>query len=209
MRQRVVASSLNDILKGSGSGQKGFSTNAFVKNFEELNRNKAAKNRLLKELPPQAKKDLDNLYKISKGVDMALKDKIPTGMVSRFFEPNNGFMRKLMGKTIGMAVTAKGGFLAGDIVNEMLSGSGNKAKSTSDMLASPKFQAIIRKSVSEGVQEGSKKSKILNDAEKSFQKSETYKRWAKSLEPSERQILASQGIIGYLFSEEDSENGNN
>lgn len=202
-RQRVVATALNDIFAGSGSNQKAFSTNNFTKFYEDLNRNKAAKTRLFKELPKQARTDLDNLYKISKGVDTALKDKIPTGMVSRFFEPNNGFMRKLLGKSAGMLATAKGGVLAGDIVTEVLSGSGNRAKSTSDMLASPKFQQIIRQAVSEGVQEGSKKSKLLDKAEKSFMQSKQYKKWADKLEPSDKQILASQGIISYLFTEDE------
>lgn len=202
-RQRVVATALNDIFAGSGSNQKAFSTNNFTKFYEDLNRNKAAKTRLFKELPKQARIDLDNLYKISKGVDTALKDKIPTGMVSRFFEPNNGFMRKLLGKSAGMLATAKGGVLAGDIITEVLSGSGNRAKSTSDMLASPKFQQIIRQAVSEGVQEGSKKSKILDKAEKSFMQSKQYKKWADKLEPSDKQILASQGIISYLFTEDE------
>lgn len=202
-RQRVVATALNDIFAGSGSNQKAFSTNNFTKFYEDLNRNKAAKTRLFKELPKQARTDLDNLYKISKGVDTALKDKIPTGMVSRFFEPNNGFMRKLLGKSAGMLATAKGGVLAGDIVTEVLSGSGNRVKSTSDMLASPKFQQIIRQAVSEGVQEGSKKSKLLDKAEKSFMQSKQYKKWADKLEPSDKQILANQGIISYLFTEDE------
>ncbi len=204
-RQRVVATALNDIFKGSGSGQKGFSTNQFTKFYEDLNRNQTAKTRLFKELPAQARKDLDNMYKLSKGVDTALKDKIPTGMVSRFFEPNNSFMRKILGKGAGLLATAKGGVLAGDIVTEVLSGSGNRAKSTSDMLASPKFQNIIKKAVSEGVQEGSKKSKLLDKSEQSFQKSETYKKWAASLDDTSKQALAAQGVIGYLFSEDEEE----
>ncbi len=206
-RERVAASALSDLFAGSGSGQKGFSANNFVKAYEDLNRNKAAKTRLMKELPDRAKADLDNLFKLSKGVDTALKDKIPTGMVSRFFDQNNGLVKRLLGQGAGMIATAKGGPLAGTVVADILSGSGGAAKTTSDMLGSAKFQSIIRKAVSDGVQDGAKKTKSLEAAEKVFSKSNTYKKWAGKLDETSKQQLATQGLIGYLFSEEE-ENDN-
>lgn len=203
-RERVAVSALNDLFSGSGSGQKGFSTNSFVKAFEDLNRNKSAKTRLMKELPERARKDLDNLFKLSKGVDTALKDKIPTGMVSRFFDQNNGLVKRLLGQGAGMIATAKGGPLAGTVVSDILSGTGNTAKTTSDMLGSSKFQSIIRKAVSDGVQDGARKTKSLEAAENAFSKSATYKKWADSLDDVSKQQLTAQGLVGYLFSEEDN-----
>lgn len=201
-RSRVAVSALNDIFGGTGTGQKSLSTNQFVSKFEELNKNKKAKQQLYKYLPDGAKKDLDNMFKLAKGVDTALKDKIPTGLATRFFDENNGFMRRMLGKGVEYVVASKTGPLGASVVSELLSGSGNAARATSEILASPQFQGMIRQAISEGVAEGASKSKKLEAMERNLTNSKRFKDWADSLDDASAAQLASQGVISYLLTQD-------
>ena len=202
-RQEVVVSALNDIFRGSGASQQAFNPTQFTKFMNELNRSPQTKALLYKELPKESIKSIENLYTLSKGIQTALQDKIPTGRVAALFDNNNGFLRRLMGKGATAAATLGGGPLAGSVVSDFLSQASDGAKSASSMLSTPQFQRIIRESVKEGVVDGAMASDKLKAAEKAFSKSKQYKAWEKTLTESDKLRLSSLGLTNYLFQEQD------
>jgi hypothetical protein len=203
IRQEIVVSSLNNIFSGTGLQGKALNPTQFTKFMDDLDRSPATKNRLLKELPAESIRALENLRKVSKGVSIALQDKIPTGRVAAFFENNDGMLRRLMGKGVSFAATLKGGPLAGAAVNEFLNQSTSGAKAASAALASSKFQNMMRTAVRDGFTDGAEITKKLNLAEKQFQKSKAFDRWAKTLAEDERAKLLSVGAATYLLRDED------
>lgn len=205
IRKEIVVSSLNDIFRGNNTQGQALNITQFTKFMDDLDRQPAVKARLYKELPKESIRALENLKKVSKGVSIALQDKIPTGRVAAFFDDNQGFLRKMMGNALSLAITAKAGPLAASAASEFINQSSNGAKAASAVLASPRFQSMIRSAVREGVTDGAELTKALKSAEKSFEKGQQYKRWASSLSENEKSKLISVGTIGYLLSPEEEE----
>ena len=215
-RKQVLVSSLNDIFKGSGLDQEKLSTNGFAKFMDVLERDPGAKGALYSQLPKGLGKALDNLHTVSKGIATAKGQKTNTGRILGVFD-KSGLISKLMkgtaAKVAGGAVGMAGGGLTGagvasQGVQEFLSQVSKKSKTSADLLASPDFQRMIRISVREGSVEGGQISRQLKASEQELVKSETFKRWAKSINDSElsKQLLNGQrSAAAYLFSNDGEE----
>lgn len=204
MRQKVIVSSLNDIFKGTGAHAKDLGVTNFTKFMNEMNRQPALKKALYKNIPPEMRNALDSLAVVSRGVSRALQDKIPTGRVAAFFDNNQGFLRRMMGGPAESGAKAlaymKGGPMAASVVDEFLKQSTDGAKTAATILASPKFQSLIRDAVKEGVVAGGQKSAKLRKAEKVFEKSKKFLKWADAL-GSEKAALMSLGTVEFLLGE--------
>jgi len=205
IRQEIVVTSLNDIFKGAGVQAQALNPTQFTKFMDDLDRSPATKSRLFKELPPESIKALENLRTVSKGISVALQDRIPTGRVAAFFEDNDGFLRRMMGKALVLAVTAKAGPLAGSAASEFINQSTNGAKSAAAVLSSTQFQNIIRTAVRDGVTEGAEITGKLKKSEKAFEKSKVFNRWSKVLFDDDRAKLASLGTIAYLLKDQEQQ----
>jgi hypothetical protein len=205
-RGEVALSAMNDVFKGTGVNQQSLSPTQFVKWFETLNRSPAAKNALFKNLPRESIKSINNLFRVSKGISKALGQTTPTGRINALFNPETGFIRKMVGKTITPAVSiATGSPVAAASTNatvNFLKQSTDGAKRASDLMASPEFQNIIRQSVKEGVIDGAKASNKLIAAEAQLAKSKKYEAWANTLGKGDRKALQA-GLIRYLFSDQE------
>ena len=186
-RSEVVLTALNDIFRGSGVDQQALNATQFSKFMDDLNRQPAAKKALYDALPPKSRKALNNIYKVSKGVSVALGQKIPTGRVLSLFEQENGLLKKVMGKGLawGTAKAAGGGpsgMAAGAMVDEFLNQSTGKAKAASELLASPQFIDAIKVAVREGNIESGQISRQLAVAEKALAKSKAFKEWSEFID---------------------------
>ena len=199
MRQEIVVSALNDIFKGNNVQGRALNPTQFTKFMNDLDAQPAIKSRLFKELPEDSIKALENLRIVSRGISTALQDKIPTGRIAAFFDDQDGFLRRMMGKAISTAVTLKAGPLAGSAANEFINQTSGGAKTAGAVLASPQFQNIIRTAVREGVTEGNQISSKLLNAEKAFQRNKLFTRWANSLPEIEKAELQRAGTISYLL----------
>lgn len=209
-RQEVVASSLGDLFKGSGSDQNVLGTNQFVKRWQSMD--DAQKDAIFKYLPKQARRDVDNLFTVSKGIDAALKDKIPTGRVLQDF-PNDsiGFVRKLAGDAAGVAAnaatrTATGGLVgAGDAVKQIILRTTDRGAAAADILANPRLAYAVREGVKNGVETGKIAAQNVKDAEILIAKSKEYKKWADTLSAREKVQLRSLGFISYLLTQQEQD----
>jgi len=203
-RGEVALSAMNDVFKGAGVNQTALSPTSFTKWYNNINRSPAAKKALFDVLPKDSKKAIDNLYTVSNGISRALGQTIPTGRINSLFNPDTGFIRKMVGKTVGPAISfAIGSPVASAATNatvNFLKQTTDGAKRASDLMGSPEFQNIIRQAVKEGVIEGGQISTKLINAEKRLEKSKKYKKWADTLGEKDRAAL-SGGLLTYLFSD--------
>lgn len=206
-RQEAAVSAMNNIFRGSGADKQGLDVTQFSKFMDELYRQPAAKNLLYQNLPKGMGRDIDNLYEIAKGISLAQQDKIKTGLVSSLFDQNVGLVSKLAGKAgsalINLA-SAKSGIPPGmgsTIVEHLSGGKANKSKVIGEMLASPEFKKIVIDSYSPEVTKNSQAAKKLAMAEKAFEKSALYKKWADTLPNSQKARLSMLGLVSYLSAE--------
>jgi len=201
-RQAVALSAMNDVFKGTGVGQSQLGPTQFVKWFDTLKRSPAAKKALYDNLPKESIKAIENLHEVSRGISRSLQQTTPTGRINALFNPDTGFIRKMVGGAASRGVAfATGSPAAGaltDATVSFLKQSSNPAVRASELMSSPRFQNLIRQAVKEGVVDGNKASKALLSAEAKLAKTAQYQKWAESLASPDRAALEA-GLLTYLF----------
>lgn len=80
MRQETVASGLANAFNVSAKNQA-FSFKNYAQWYEGLLQNRQAHNLLFSNLPPAARKQMSDLYRVSKGISDATKERITTGRI--------------------------------------------------------------------------------------------------------------------------------
>lgn len=206
-RQEAAVSAMNNIFRGTGADKQGLDVTQFSKFMDELYRQPVAKNLLYQNLPKGMGRDIDNLYEIAKGISVAQQDKIKTGLVSSLFDQNVGLVSKLAGKAGAMLInlaSAKAGIPPGmgsTVVEHLSGGKANKSKVIGEMLASPEFKKIVIDSYNPEIAKNGAMAKKLALAEKSFEKSALYKKWANTLSEDKKAQLAMLGLVSYLSAE--------
>lgn len=205
-RGEVLISAMNDVFKGTGVNQAQLSPTGFTKWYDTIKRSPAASKALFGNLPKGSKRAIDNLYEVSRGISRASQQVTPTGRINAMFNPETGFIRKMVGSAGARGVAfATGSHVAGAMTNatlDFINQSSNGAKQASNLMASPEFQNLIRRAVKEGVVDGNAKSKALIQAEKQLSRSNKFKKWADALASDDRAALQG-GILTYLFEEEE------
>ena len=208
-RGEVVLSAMNDVFKGTGVNQAQLSPTAFTKWYQTINRSPAAKKALFDVLPPDSKKSIDNLFEVSRGISRALGQTTPTGRINAMFNPETGFIRKMVGgslpRMVAFATGSPVAAFATDATANFLRQTTDGAKAASDLMGTAQFQNIIRQSVKDGVIDGNNASKKLLDAESKLIKSKKYQKWVDTLTDNDRAALQG-GLLGYLFSQEQEQN---
>jgi len=203
-RQSVVLTAMNDVFRGSGVGQQSLNPTQFTKWFQNIERSPAVKKKLFENLPPGSQQAVQNLFKVSSGISRALGDRITTGRLNAMFNEETGFIRRMIGRAAPSVVAAATGSPTASFMTnaslEFLQQGTSGAKRASDLLASPQFQAIIRRSVKEGVIEGNKAaSQGLQKAESALKDTRPYKRWVETLSTEQQRNLQDSSLVGYLF----------
>lgn len=210
-RGEAAISYMNDVFKGSGAGQQGLNATQFRKWYENINRSPRAKSELYKYLPKDSRKAVEALYKVSDGISKSQAQTVKTGAINAMFNPETGFVRRMVGNAGNAALNIAGGMLGGpggslasqiaqDATSQFLSQSSDGARAASNLMSSPQFQNLIRQSVKEGVVEGGQASDRLRKAEKALEKSKAYQKWVDTLSKDQKGALAG-GLIPYLFDE--------
>lgn len=205
-RRESIATALRDVISGRGADQADFSPNNFTKFMNNLS--DTGRSKLYSHLSPEGAKALDNLYTLSKGINNALSSKRETGIVQAtfdMFDKNTGFFANLLGKPVEVGIKSaaglKGGPMASNLVDQLLSQTTSRSKSAAELLASNDFRRLITQSVKDGVNQGNLLSADTIKLQKLIEKSDKYKRWAFTLNNSEKARLASLGVVNYLIPE--------
>jgi hypothetical protein len=155
MRQSVVASGLN-MAFGRSAARQELSFTHFAKWYEGLAKNKQSFNAVMSNLPPEATRQLQNLYNVSKGISQATGQKIATGRLAEIRKAFEGQADGLLDKLYSVANKAGKGFaleaatsalgmhgagIGAALTSALVGGKTNALKAADALLASPDFRA--------------------------------------------------------------------
>ncbi len=204
MRQRVVMTSLNDALTAGSRMEKQLSAPGFVDWFEGLQRNKQAKSRLYSNMPKGSRGELENIYRVARGMREASKERITTGRIQGLMEgfaQEGGMLSKLygIGKQVaaaegaGSAIGVPGAGTASVITRVMSSEKTPVIKAADNLLSSQQF----RNAVAEYAKSGDN-AKRAAAVEKSLSASKPYRDWLGKLDKASRAAVQSNGALSWL-----------
>jgi hypothetical protein len=200
LRKELVFTAISDQFRKTLQGSANqLDTTAFLKWYDQTLGNKTVRGIIEQDLPEGALADIDNLAKISRGIAQASAQKIKTGIVNAVLKDEGGFLERMVGKGAKVLPGATGKTLS--IVEDLLAKKSDRAAATSDLLADPQFQSLLRNSVANGVAQGKRLEKAAAASEKRVMQSEKYKRWAETLSESERAKLAGAGLASFLINQ--------
>lgn len=152
MRQNVVASGLNTAFgKSARNGSLNF--NSYANWYEGLLRNKQAYAAVMSNLPPAARKQMSDLYRVSRGVSLATRERITTGRIQAVQQELQGadtLMSNLYGlakraavgvpaEAAATAVGMPGAGLSAGIASALTKGKPNALKAADTLISSPEF----------------------------------------------------------------------
>lgn len=203
-RQRVVMTSLNDAFTSGSRMEKQLSAPGFVDWYEGLKRNAAARDRLYKYMPDEARSTLDDIAKVAKGMRDANKERITTGRIQALmdnFATEGGMLAKLygVGKKVavaegaGSAVGVPGAGTAGVIAQLIGKEKTPIMKAADNLLSSQQFKGALNEFAKSG---GS--AERAAKVEASLAKTKPYKDWFKTLSKAQQAAVKSNGALMWL-----------
>lgn len=157
LKQQVVASGVASAFRTAGTrGPINFTT--YAKWYEGLLRNKQAYAAVMSNLPLAARKQLSDLYRVSKGISAASRERITTGRIQAVMDEFKGpdnlagrlyetAKRSAVGATAGTAAGAVMGPGVGAAVASALTRGAkpNAIKAADALIASPEFAQLARR----------------------------------------------------------------
>lgn len=203
-QQRVVMTSLNDALTAGSRMEKQLSAPGFTDWYEGLKRNNTARRRLYQYMPKEARRTLDDIAKVAKGMRDANKERITTGRIQALmdnFANEGGMLSKLygVGKDVAMAegaghvVGLPGVGAASVIVRAMSKTKTPLMKAADDLLSSPQFKTVLNEYFQTGV--SAKRAAAL---EAKLAKTPAYKKWLSHLTKAQKAAIESNGALTWL-----------
>ena len=176
MRKEVVASGLSSAFNARAN-KAGLSFVNYTDWYEGLMRNKESRNALFMNLDKDARKKLQDLYRVSRGVRNSRKEYIPTGKtesVIKNIENIDSVANKIYGLAMGsvpfeVVATSAGvpgaGLVAGSLRN-LGKSKQSVVKLADDLMTSPEFIKLA----SEGTEEAARKVTKLDKFKKFIRK---------------------------------------
>lgn len=210
-QQRVVMTSLNDALTAGSRMEKQLSAPGFTDWYEGLKRNNTARRRLYQYMPKDARRTLDDIAKLAKGMRDASKERITTGRIQALmdnFANEGGMLSKLygVGKDVAMAegaghvVGLPGVGAASVIVRAMSKTKTPIMKAADELLSSPQFKTVLNEYFQSGG--NAKKTAAL---EAKLAKTAQYKKWFSHLTKAQKSAVESNGALTWLSQSDRSE----
>lgn len=157
MRQETVASGLATAFgKNARNGSINFTS--YAKWYEGLLKNKQAYAALMSNLPPAARKQLSDLYRVSKGISQASKERITTGRIQAVTDELKGadsLLANIYGlakrSVAGAAVEAvttplgmPGAGISASIASALTKGKPSALKAADALISSPEFSEAVK-----------------------------------------------------------------
>jgi hypothetical protein len=158
MRQEVVASGLNTAF-GRAALDKKLGFNEFATWYQGLLQNKQAYTALMSNLPPEARKQLSDLYRVSRGIALSSRERIVTGRIQAAQQALFDNADNLVGKLVeagqrgavagsieaaGRAVGLPGAGIATWVASALTKSKTPMQKAADDLLASREFLQAAR-----------------------------------------------------------------
>jgi len=204
-RRAEAAATLLDSFFTLGARTKPGFSQGFVNAFEGLNKNKLAKDMIFSHLPAHARKTFDDIGRVTKGIfsSKAFENAARTGVARNLVDAmDNG---SLIGKIFARTATGLGSVP----VLSRIPGARFTAIAILEFAKKiPKPTAIaIELITSKGFREAIEESLKGNDiiADTIIKKSPKFKKWAKSVSPSDLEEIAVVGFIPWLTNPREEE----
>lgn len=156
MRQEMMASGLNTAFgKATQNGTLNFNT--YAKWYEGLLKNKKAYTLVMTNLPKSARKQLSDLYRVSKGVSQATRERITTGRINSVKDQlqskdssilsnlATGLAKGAAAEAVTSSVGLHGAGVVSGIVSSIVKGKPDTLKSVDSLISSSKFYKIAEK----------------------------------------------------------------
>lgn len=157
MRQETVASGLATAF-GKSAKQGNINFNSYAKWYEGLLKNKQAYAALMSNLPTAARKQLSDLYRVSKSISLATKERITTGRIQAVTDELKG-ADSLLGNIYSLAkrsavgaaaevVTTPlgmpGAGISASIASALTKGKPSALKAADALISSPEFVESVK-----------------------------------------------------------------
>ncbi len=157
MRQEVMATGLNTAFgKQVQNGSLNFNT--YAKWYEGLLKNKQAYTAVMSNLPAGAQKQLSDLYRVSKGVSQATRERITTGriqavqqellgtdsLISNLYNVAKRSAVGVAAEAVTTPLGAPGAGLAAGVASALTKGKPNSMKAVDALISSPEFNTAVR-----------------------------------------------------------------
>ena len=155
MRERVTASALQTAFgKSTQNGNLNFNT--FAKWYEGLLENKRAHAAFMSNLPMPARKQISDLYRVSRGIADASKERIVTGRIQGIlqdFQGPDSLISKVysVAQKVIAAVPIPGSGIASGIMSAFSKNKTSAIKAADAMINTPEFQNIVKQSAKTGL----------------------------------------------------------
>ena len=210
-RGSAIMSAMNNVFKGTAATKQQLGDAQFARFWTSIQRQPSVKAELFKHIPKDSRKALNSLGEVVVSVNKAHQDKITTGRISEFLDDRSGVLGRLANSLVApaasIAARAGGGGELGSAVAakgfaELMANSTSQAKAANKMLAQGEFKSLLKDAARSGVADGKAASGKLKLAEKKFQKSKSFQRWADIIESDNAQafgLLSRVGIVNYLL----------
>jgi len=179
MRQETVASGLSTAFNVSAKNQQ-LSFKNFANWYEGLLKNKQAHAMLMANLPPEARKRFSDLYRVSKGISDATRERITTGRIMAVSEQLRGadtlmanifdLAKRSSGGLVAEAATSSVGLhgagLASGIASALTKGKTNVMKAADALISSPEYLAAVKAAGTPGAPQAARRlsmSKVFKE----------------------------------------------
>ena len=159
-KRQTVASGLAAAF-GKTAKQGSLNFNSYAKWYEGLLKNKQAYAAVMSNLPPTAHKQLSDLYRVSKSIGMATKERITTGRIQAVTDELKGgesLLSRVYDEAKRNAISMGAGTVAGGmlgpgvgsaIASALSRGAKPSAIKAADaLIASPEFQQAVKQAAS-------------------------------------------------------------
>jgi len=205
-REKAVVSALNDVFSGSARSEQQLAVGGFVDWYEGLSRNKAAKSRIMKNLPKGAAQRMDDLYQVSRGIRNLGKERVRTGVINGLldnFDKADGMLSKLYqtGRKVAAAegATSVSGLpgvgTTAVLTESLLSGGKDPVRESADkLLSSAEFKNAIKAYGDKSVKSELKRKA----ADRALERSEKYQRWLELLPEDDKRAIMRSGLVTWL-----------
>lgn len=211
MRQEVVASGLNTAFgKTAANGNVSFAKYATW--YEGLLKNKQSHMAIMTNLPPEARKQLSDLYRVSRSISAATRERITTGRINAIkddLKPIDNLAGRMygvakqsaLGATVGSAIGAVAGPGVGAaFASALAKGAKPEAiKAVDKLLTSPEFTELARRTA-HGVRPEQQ------DAIRRFVQSPGWRRFAHVMKMPGNATASQQWVTQALQAERQHEN---
>lgn len=210
-RKDVIAATLADVMRGGPNKRGDINPTAYVTWYENMQKNAAARDAFFGYMTPDQRKAANAFYKVSKGAQESFAKTTNNGRILDLFKTESKGMGKLFENAATwlpaankrradnqmLTPTARAIRFAGRSLGRMIEGETKRDQMAIDLIASPQFIELVRKSTEAGGVVG----KRVEEAEQRLMKSRAYQSWWNTVPLQERKKI-SNSFIGWMLTEE-------